>query len=111
MHGRRAGAGRERRAQRADVSRYGCRQRHLVGERPPQRSARRLVDGASYTVTADVSDKAGNPATQATHGLSVDESAPTIAIDAISGDDVINAAESHAALTITGTSTGAEQGQ
>ena len=38
-----------------------------------------LPDG-SYTVTANVSDLAGNPATQATHSLTVDETAPTVAI-------------------------------
>ena len=44
-----------------------------------------LPDG-SYTVTANVSDLAGNPATQATRSLTVDETAPTIAIGTISGD-------------------------
>ena len=41
--------------------------------------AQALADG-SYTVKADVSDLAGNPATQATHSLTVDEHAPTVAI-------------------------------
>ncbi|WGS19721.1 Ig-like domain-containing protein [Bradyrhizobium sp. ISRA463] len=69
-----------------------------------------LPDG-SYTVTANVSDLAGNPATQATHALTVDETPPTIAINTIATDDVINAAESQSALTITGTTTGVEAGQ
>ncbi|MDA9405693.1 Ig-like domain-containing protein, partial [Bradyrhizobium sp. CCBAU 45384] len=40
----------------------------------------------------------------------VDESA-SIAINTIAVDDVINAAESHSALTISGTSSGVEAGQ
>ena len=39
--------------------------------------AQALADGA-YTVTADVSDVAGNPAGQATRAVSVDRTAPTI---------------------------------
>ena len=34
------------------------------------------ADASSTTITADVSDKAGNAATQATHGVGVDTSAP-----------------------------------
>ncbi|MHC2335486.1 Ig-like domain-containing protein [Bradyrhizobium sp. USDA 4454] len=68
-----------------------------------------LTDGGSYTVSASVSDVAGNPAS-ATHGISVDESA-SIAINTIAVDDVINAAESQSALTISGTSSGVEAGQ
>ncbi|WP_271597220.1 Ig-like domain-containing protein, partial [Bradyrhizobium sp. CCBAU 45384] len=69
-----------------------------------------LPDG-SYQVTANVSDQAGNPATQATHSLTVDETPPTITIDTISGDDRLNLAESASNLTISGTTTGVENGQ
>ncbi|WP_228720263.1 hypothetical protein [Acinetobacter portensis] len=59
------------------------------------------------SVTADVSDKAGNPATQASNPISVDIAAPTIAITGpLAGDDVINATEKGQPLTISGTTTG-----
>src|SRR6266852_4893038 len=53
------------------------------------------------------------PATrrQATHTLKVDETAPTIAINTIAGDDILNAVESHSALAISGTTSGVEDGQ
>ncbi|WP_163120760.1 hypothetical protein [Acinetobacter portensis] len=61
------------------------------------------------SVTADVSDKAGNPATQASNPISVDIAAPTIAITGpLAGDDVINATEKGQPLTISGTTTGVE---
>ncbi|MSJ37055.1 Ig-like domain-containing protein, partial [Escherichia coli] len=58
---------------------------------------------------ASVSNVNGNNATT-THAYSVDASAPTVAINTIAGDDILNAAEAGAALTITGSST-AEAGQ
>jgi VCBS repeat-containing protein len=70
-----------------------------------------LPDGASYTVTASVSDAAGNAATPATRSVStVDTTAGTITLDEISGD-VITAAERGLPLTISGTTTGIENGQ
>ncbi|RTO04137.1 Ig-like domain-containing protein, partial [Enterobacter cloacae] len=50
-----------------------------------------LSDG-SVTVTASVSDKAGNPAS-VDHNLTVDVTVPTVTISTIAGDDVINIAE------------------
>jgi Bacterial Ig-like domain len=41
--------------------------------------AQALADG-TYTVTADISDKAGNPATEATKTISVDETTPTVTV-------------------------------
>ena len=67
-----------------------------------------LPDGAA-NVQASVSNVAGNNA-QATHAYSVDASAPTITINTIASDDILNAAEAGSALTISGTST-AEAGQ
>ncbi|TDS17116.1 gliding motility-associated-like protein [Maribacter caenipelagi] len=67
--------------------------------------------GASETITADVSDLAGNPATQATRDIEHDVTAPTIAIDVVSGDDIISAVEDDTDVTISGTTTGAEDGQ
>ncbi|MEO9891386.1 Ig-like domain-containing protein, partial [Aurantibacter sp.] len=66
---------------------------------------------AMETITADVSDLAGNPATQATRDIEHDVAAPTITIDVVSGDDVINALEDDSDVTISGTTTGAEDGQ
>ncbi|NQF19807.1 Ig-like domain-containing protein, partial [Enterobacter hormaechei] len=47
-----------------------------------------LTDG-SVTVTAAVSDKAGNPAS-VDHTLTVDVTVPTVTIHTVAGDDVIN---------------------
>ncbi|MEO1637593.1 MAG: Ig-like domain-containing protein, partial [Cyanobacteria bacterium J06631_9] len=62
------------------------------------------------TVTAAVSDIAGNPSLLATRDLTVDTTAPVIAIDVIATDDIINAMEASTDLPITGT-TDAEAGQ
>ncbi|RMC90393.1 hypothetical protein EAY64_20180, partial [Aquitalea palustris] len=43
----------------------------------PATDVAKLANGQSYTITADVSDKAGNPAPEASHGLSVDTAAPS----------------------------------
>ena len=48
---------------------------------------------ATETITADVSDLAGNPATKATRDIEHDDTAPTITIDVVSNDDIINALE------------------
>ncbi|MEO9479298.1 MAG: Ig-like domain-containing protein [Maribacter dokdonensis] len=66
---------------------------------------------ATETITADVSDLAGNPATQATRDIEHDDTAPTITIDVVSNDDIINALEDDSDVTISGTTTGAEDGQ
>ena len=67
-----------------------------------------LRDGDA-SAQASVSNVNGNSATT-THAYSVDASAPTVTINTIAGDDILNAAEAGAALTITGSST-AEAGQ
>ena len=66
---------------------------------------------ATETITADVSDLAGNPATQATRDIEHDDTAPTITIDVVSNDDIISAFEDDSNVTISGTTTGAEDGQ
>ncbi|QWL78547.1 retention module-containing protein [Aeromonas hydrophila] len=66
-----------------------------------------LVDG-SYTVTASVTDPAGNTGT-ATDDGSVDSTAPDLAItldDNITADDVINAAEAGQNIPVSGTVSG-----
>ncbi|RZX34690.1 BapA-related adhesin SiiEA [Escherichia coli] len=67
-----------------------------------------LRDGDA-SAQASVSNVNGNSATT-THAYSVDASAPTVTINTIAGDDILNASEAGAALTITGSST-AEVGQ
>ena len=52
------------------------------------------ADGQNFTVTADVSDAAGNPATQATQVISTtDTTAPTVSIATIAGDNVVDDSE------------------
>ncbi|HIB9843800.1 TPA: BapA-related adhesin SiiEA [Escherichia coli] len=67
------------------------------------------LTASQYTVSASVSDKAGNPAS-ANHGLAVDLTVPVLTINTVSGDDIINAAEHGQALVISGSSTGGEAG-
>ncbi len=67
-----------------------------------------LTDG-SVTVTASVSDKAGNPAS-VDHNLTVDVTVPTVTIHTVAGDDVINVAEHNQAQIISGSATGAAAG-
>ena len=67
-----------------------------------------LSQGA-LVVTAAVSDGAGNKG-EATRDLLVDTLAPTITINTVANDDMINVAEQQATQTISGTTT-AEAGQ
>ena len=67
------------------------------------------LTASSYTVTATVSDKAGNPAS-ADHALAVDVTAPDLTINTVAGDDIINAIEHGQALVVSGISTGAAAG-
>ncbi|MWL81006.1 Ig-like domain-containing protein, partial [Escherichia coli] len=67
-----------------------------------------LPDGAA-NVQASVSSASGNSAS-ATHAYNVDASAPTLTINTIASDDILNATEAGSPLTISGTST-AETGQ
>src|SRR5205823_5944080 len=72
--------------------------------------AQALADG-SYSIKANVSDAAGNAATTATQAITVDETAPTIAITTpIAGDNIINKTEAAAGVTITGTATAGSGG-
>ena len=67
--------------------------------------AQALADG-SYSIKANVSDAAGNAAPTATQAISVDETAPSIAITTpVAGDNVVNKAEAAAGVTISGTAT------
>ncbi|KAA0678665.1 Ig-like domain [Roseomonas genomospecies 6] len=70
-----------------------------------------LPDGGHYSITADLSDVAGNAAVQATRGVSVDRTPPTVAIATVAGDNVLNAADSAVGQTVSGVTTGVEDGQ
>ncbi|STE62246.1 adhesin for cattle intestine colonization [Escherichia coli] len=62
-----------------------------------------------YTLTATVSDQAGNPGS-ASKGVTVDTTAPVISFNTVAGDDVINNVEHTQAQIISGTATGAVAG-
>jgi Bacterial Ig-like domain/FecR protein/Peptidase M10 serralysin C terminal len=71
--------------------------------------AKALADGI-YTLTADVSNTAGTPA-EASQSFRVDETPPTIAIDTIVSNNVVNVKAASTGFTIVGTTTDAENGQ
>lgn len=62
-----------------------------------------------YTLTATVSDLAGNHGS-ASKGVTVDTTAPVISFNTVAGDDVINNVEHTQAQIISGTATGAVAG-
>ncbi|WP_244451784.1 beta strand repeat-containing protein, partial [Escherichia coli] len=64
---------------------------------------------ASYTVTANVTDSAGN-SNSASHNVQVNTALPGVTINPVASDDIINAAESGVAQTISGQVTGAAAG-
>lgn len=74
----------------------------------PGRDFLGLSDG-DYTITATVSDKAGNPGST-THNVTLNGDVPTIAINTFAQDDIVNAAEHGTPLVISGT-TDAPTGQ
>ncbi|HHW0218534.1 TPA: BapA-related adhesin SiiEA, partial [Escherichia coli] len=72
-------------------------------------SAVSALGEASYTVTANVTDSAGN-SNSASHNVLVNSALPAVTINAVATDDIINAAESGNAQTISGQVTGAAAG-
>ncbi|MBA0181196.1 Ig-like domain-containing protein [Pectobacterium carotovorum] len=62
----------------------------------------------THTITADATDKAGNPATQASEPFNVNLTEPpmVMVIDPIAGDNIINASEINGNVTISGRSIG-----
>ncbi|EIG2139071.1 Ig-like domain-containing protein [Escherichia coli] len=72
-------------------------------------SAVSALGEANYTVTANVTDSAGN-SNSASHNVLVNSALPAVTINAVATDDIINAAESGNAQTISGQVTGAAQG-
>ncbi|HAU8254036.1 TPA: Ig-like domain-containing protein, partial [Vibrio vulnificus] len=62
-----------------------------------------LADG-TYDLSVKVTDDAGNSATSETLAVTIDTvAAATITVDAIAGDDIVNAQEAQGTVTITGT--------
>ncbi|MGD7786342.1 Ig-like domain-containing protein, partial [Escherichia coli] len=72
-------------------------------------SAVGALGDASYTVTANVTDSAGN-SNSASHNVQVNTALPGVTINPVATDDIINAAESGVAQTISGQVTGAAAG-
>ncbi len=66
---------------------------------------------AIETVTVTATDAFSNSATPASVDIVVDTAAPVLTLDAIAGDDRINAAEALADVTISGISTGLLDGE
>jgi hypothetical protein len=69
-----------------------------------------LSDG-SHSFTAKATDTAGNVTATSAVAATVDTTAPTIAINTIASNNIINAAKASRGFAISGTSTGAENGQ
>ncbi|MBP2293332.1 DUF4347 domain-containing protein [Azospirillum rugosum] len=69
-----------------------------------------LTEG-STTITAAVSDLAGNAATPASRSIVYDRTAPSVAIGSVAGDDRISGVEDHAAVAVSGITSGVEDGQ
>ena len=68
------------------------------------------LDNGPISVTADVSDLAGNPASQASESVTLDTVATIAITTPISGDDVVNASEDNT-VVVSGTTTGVEDGR
>ena len=62
-------------------------------------------------MTAQVTDQFGNTSATATQTFTVDETAPTVTINTLAGDNVLNALEAQSNLTIGGSASGVEDGQ
>ncbi|SHK84814.1 FecR family protein [Bradyrhizobium lablabi] len=71
--------------------------------------AKALADGI-YTLTAEVSNATGHSA-DASQPIRVDETPPTIAIDPVARNNVVNADTASAGFVIVGTTSDAENGQ
>ncbi|KLG25302.1 type 1 secretion target domain-containng protein [Enterobacter kobei] len=67
------------------------------------------ISDGNATVTASVSDKAGNP-TSADASVLVDTTVPQISFNIVAGDDIVNIAEHGQALIVSGKVTGAQAG-
>ena len=69
-------------------------------------------NGGSYTLSASVSDAAGNPATvHNSSSFTVNTAAPTVQSATLSWGEVLNAAESSVDGTVTVLTSGVDDGQ
>src|SRR5262249_51803858 len=71
----------------------------------PSSDAATLVNGPA-TVSAQVTDTYGNQSTLASQTVTVAETLPTVSINAVDGNNVINAAEAAAGVPLSGTVSG-----
>ncbi|MCW2285883.1 hypothetical protein M2323_003758 [Rhodoblastus acidophilus] len=76
----------------------------------PAADAKTLADGTATLTTSQPTDAYGNPAKAATGSVTVDETLPTLTISPVDGNNIINAANAAAGVTIAGTSTGLASG-
>jgi len=67
--------------------------------------------GENTMLTADVTSAAGNAADQAEQPITHDVTAPSLAINPVSNDNLISAIEDDSDIVVTGTSVGVEDGQ
>ncbi|MGG6184323.1 Ig-like domain-containing protein, partial [Pantoea allii] len=75
----------------------------------PASDMQALANGET-TITAQLTDAAGNTGT-ASRNIDVDTTAPLIEIDSFLGDNLVNAADLAVGQVLTGSATGAEEGQ
>ena len=69
-----------------------------------------IADGDNLNLTADVADDVGNSAETFTKSITKDTAAPTITIDSVATDGIINASE-QSSVVINGTTSGAADDQ
>ncbi|OUF42032.1 Ig-like domain-containing protein [Pluralibacter gergoviae] len=65
--------------------------------------------GTDYTITASVTDRAGN-SSEGQRDIAVNLAQPELTIDTIAGDDIINSTEKGQDLILSGTATGVKPG-
>ena len=69
-----------------------------------------LTNGATYNLIANTSDKAGNTADSYTGSFTVDLGTPSIKVNAVTADNVINAKEAGETVAVTGTTDNCKPG-
>ncbi|HYG85055.1 MAG TPA: DUF4347 domain-containing protein [Azospirillum sp.] len=82
-----------------------------LGSATPSSGTLSLDTNGPNTVTLQAVDQAGNPSPEETITLTIDTTPPSVSIGTVAGDDRINGVEDDDAVTISGTTTGAEAGR
>lgn len=77
----------------------------------PSTSLSGLSDSETYTLVAITTDQAGNESSSAPVALAADFTAPVITVNPLSVGDTLDAIERGTSLVVTGTVSGAEDGQ